>query len=175
MTRRGSTLLLAILACGVASPSLAETPFKDRTVGDWSAIENAWQHSAELSSREVVSIASTKALNGRKATLGISRCSPYSVGFSVETDSEFFDVKNSEQKMRDAKIVYGKTLPAETPAMSPIFLYEGDVPYFSYDDADSMVPAAKFMLCPSHEESPGCLTFSLKGFTAALKMVCPKR
>jgi hypothetical protein len=33
-----------------------------------------------------------------------------------------------------------------------------------------------FMICPKEDEKdPACLIFSLKGITAALKMVCPKR
>jgi hypothetical protein len=167
-------LWVCLLTFCIPSISLAQEQFKSIVTGDWSTIENAVQRSAELSSSEVVWVASTEALNGRKATFGISRCGRYDLGFAVQTDSEFFHQTHPEHKIRDTKIVFGKVLPSETPEMSPIFLHQGDVQYFSAH-AGSMVLGARFILCPSYEESPGCLTFSLRGFTVALKMVCPKR
>jgi hypothetical protein len=42
-------------------------------------------------------------------------------------------------------------------------------------DADTMARGDTFVMCPTDKEDQRCLNFSLKGITAALKTICPKR
>jgi hypothetical protein len=172
--RRLVTCCAALLAldCGAL---LAEPQLKEKTVGDWTAVENAAQYSDELSSREFGSWAWTYALSGREGVLGISRCGRYSVAFSLQADTEFKGPKSAgdDPDASGTRLIYGKVLPSES-LMSPTLLWTGYEQYFFFD-ADKMIPAGKFLICPTNEEGRRCLTFSLRGFTAALKTVCPKR
>lgn len=173
--RLSRVLAGAFAFCGVYSAALAETDFKRATAGDWSAIENAWRHKRELASQEVVYWASTSALAGRKVQMGIGSCGQYNVSFGIEFDREFKGPETSvdESKIAEDRIVYAKVLPSQRE-LSAVVVESGYVDFFSFD-ADAMVSGAKFMVCPAKDEGPRCLTFSLRGITAALKMVCPKR
>lgn len=70
-----------------------------------------------------------------------------------------------------------------------VFTKVGKVDYFrrtllkrweaasSFDtDVDELIRGSTLMICPKQDDKdPACLTFSLRGFAAALKALCPKR
>ena len=164
----------AVAFCGVSSAALAETDFKRATLGDWSAIENAWRHKRDLVSHEIVYWASTSALAGRKVQMGIGSCGQYNVSFGIEFDREFKGPESvDEPNIAEDGLVYAKVFPSQRE-LSAVVVESGYIDFFSFD-ADAMVRGTKFLVCPTKEEGPRCLTFSLRGFAAALKMVCPRR
>jgi len=67
--KRTHTFLLgaALIALG-STGAFAEGEFKNRTVGDWTAIENAWRHRDQLGSQEITQWAWTEAAS-QKALL----------------------------------------------------------------------------------------------------------
>jgi hypothetical protein len=170
--RRVVTCCAVLLALNCGTAAWAETEFKEKTVGDWRGVENAWQHADELSGREFGPWAWTNALDGREGIIGIISCGQYSVRFSFQ-GSQVFGTEDSPRGSGDYRIIYGRVLPAES-VLEPIMLDQGDMEYF-YFDAGRMMRAGKFLLCPTNEENSDCVTYSLRGFTAALKMICPKR
>jgi hypothetical protein len=169
----GRLVVGAILFAFGAGAAWSETAFEWKKMGDWRAIENAWKYSDELTGQEEVHWASTRALEGRAAVLGIAQCSRYQIMFSFESDAEF-NGPNPEAERDEYldRIAHGKVLPSEN--MMPVRIWSAYADYFFYN-VDDMIPAQKFLICPTREEGPRCLTFSLRGFAAALKAVCPKR
>lgn len=72
------------------------------------------------------------------------------------------------------RVVFGKVLPRQSD-LSAIVLHSGMSIEMFDSNADFIASGNKFLVCPTQEEGPRCMTFSLKGITAALNMVCPKR
>jgi hypothetical protein len=105
--------------------------------------------------------------------LGIGYCGRYSVSLAFEADIPFDGKKPDEMGEAPTRLAYGRVLPSDWP-LEPVVVHRGSSESFSFG-ADIMARADKFLICPTNEEGPRCLTFSLKGFTAALKAVCPKR
>lgn len=166
----------SVLCCSI-SAAVAGKEVKWKIVGDWGAIEKVSQHLDELSVSEAMYIAGTDSLDGRSGSMGISRCGQYEVMFGVQTDDEFEGPKNSDANAAYSKmggrVVYTRALPSDG-GLRPTLLIGGNIEYF-YGSPHAMMRSTKFLICPTREEGSRCLTFSLRGFTAALKMVCSKR
>lgn len=173
ITREGIIFLLcaALLACGCVSVSLAQG--QPKTMGDWLVSANALNPNKYSDDGESVHAAVTDALNGRDGRMGIWGCGRFSVAFNLETDVQFDGKKPEEMGQDPTRVVYSKVLPFESK-LSPMILERGDVEHFLFD-ADSLARGGKFLICPTQEEGPRCLTFSLRGITAALNAACPKR
>lgn len=168
-------LCAGVLALGCI-PVFSQSRFTPKTVGEWRVYEDLGHSDPPITpAKGIPNAASTHALDGRRASLGISSCGPFAVSFSIEVDSKFNGPKNPEDEFKviETRVVYSKVFPSERKLM-PLVLEAGDEEYFT-GDADTLARGTKFMVCPSQDEGPRCLNFSLRGITAALKAVCPKR
>lgn len=168
--------LCAILLALGYIPSLSKTRFIPKTFGDWEVYEDLGHFDAPFPpAKGIPNAASTVALDGRRATLGITNCGRYTVSFRINTDSEFDGPKNPENEFKiiETRIVFHKVLPSDRN-LWPMMLGRGDEEYF-LGDADALARGAKLMICPTQDESPRCLNFSLRGITTVLKMICPRR
>jgi hypothetical protein len=172
MAREVIMLPLCAMLFSVASVALSSAAPAPKTMGDWLIFADA-QKPDRYSSDERIHAAVTDALDGREGRMGIWGCGRYSVAFNFEPDVPFDGKKPEEMGEGKARVAYSKVLPSETE-LSPMVLERGDVEHFVFD-ADILARSAKFMMCPTQEAGSRCLTFSLKGFTAALKAICPKR
>jgi hypothetical protein len=97
-------------------------------------------------------------------------CSTYQVHFSLGTDSPF---RSALRLLSDKDFVFTKVDREEFRSML-LNRTESDSLFTPY--VKELMHGSTFMICPKEDEKdPACLIFSLKGITAALKAVCPKR
>jgi hypothetical protein len=174
---------LSLMAgCNVSAS--AQSRFEPANVGDW----QLYEYLGHLGNRRptgVPNMAETPALDGRKARLGIEECAPYSVYFRLDLDSNFnaasAPVISPLEKVVFFKIEgtgqarYPDGLPALDGTLRPLILTGGDSNYFLMYP-QSLMRGEKLSICPTQDEkNPACLTVSLRGITATLKAICPKR
>jgi hypothetical protein len=111
------------------------------------------------------------ALSGRDAQLGFD-CSDYSVVFSFQANDKDFG-SAMEASDHNESDIYTKV---DSEDLGRTILAGGNVSYFQTFPISRLMRGTNFTICPTRDDKhPACLTFSLKGITAALKMVCPKR
>ena len=176
-----------LLTPGWIVPSHAQSRFEETTVGAWRVYEYIG-HMGERRPKGIPNMAETSALDdGRKASLGIEECSTYSVYFRFEGDAQFNDAKKDVPELStQERVIFSKVegsgparypdgLPVLDGRLRPMILTGGDADYFlTY--AEALMRGTNLMICPTKDDkNPACLQFSLRGITAALKMVCPKR
>ncbi len=78
----GLTFCTLLMLLSWNGPSFAQSPFKDKIVGDWRVYEDLG-HLDDKRPKGVPNMAETPALNGRMAKLGIEDCYTYSVYFRI--------------------------------------------------------------------------------------------
>jgi hypothetical protein len=171
---------IALMFCMLAmlpwpSAACAQAQFKEVTVGAWTVSEDLYGDTDDENTPPAKptgrpNSAYTRALDGRNATLGFT-CPDYSVIFSFDTNDENFNSAQGPSEHFDSDI-YTKV---DSDDLRRTVLYHGYVSYFQ-TFPESLMRGANFMVCPTRDDKSSlCVNFSLKGITAALKMVCPKR
>jgi hypothetical protein len=177
MTIRTITLLFCVSLLLLATPEArAQARFKDVTVGSWTIRENT---DGALDDETVPSkkptgkpnTAYTLPVDGRKAELSFD-CSAYELIFSFQVvDQDFIDAMGAS--IHSENDIYTKV---DAEELRRTILAGGIIDYFQTFPLSRLTRGANFMICPKRDDAdPACLAFSLKGFTAALKAVCPKR
>jgi hypothetical protein len=168
----GLTLCAILLTLGWPSSLFAQSQFKERTVGDWLVYESLG-HTGDDPPKGIPNMAETRALDGRKAKLGIEACERYSVYFRIGGSDLDSAIKDIPDISFQRKIVFGKV--DHDGEVVPMILTGGDEEYFQAN-IGALVRGAGFMICPTQDDkNPACLNFSLRGISTALKMICPKR
>lgn len=149
-------------------------PPKERTVGTWRVYELLDEES--ITTKGVLNAAATKALDGRDAELGIYNCQTHSVGYNVKLGPEFFAalaLPEDRFRLPPPQIVFAKI--DDEAELWPIMI-EFDTRTSFTTHTHKFVRGTNLLLCPKKDEThTACLKFSLRGITAALKLICPKR
>jgi len=175
MLRVGMLALFSalFLGCGLTNPSVAQKPADEKTFGDWAVYEDMdYDGPAPKKAKGVPDTAKTVALDNRKAMLGF-HCLAYSAPFFIEFDDAFDKALPRHPESVSYHIVYLRTDKSES-----LFEYLMNKSWKNYiaPQPETLIPAKTLMICPTNDDkNPACLSFSLKGITAALKAVCPKR
>lgn len=176
MTIRPTTLMfLMSIAILWAAEACAQTWFKEVKVGNWTVGEqpildsdNPEDESAPMKKPTGrPNIAYTPALNRTRELLSFE-CSEYEVVF-------YFDTKdaNFHSASKGSLHIFTKV---DSDRLYATQVHGGDTTYFQIFPISRLMRGANYMICPTiDDKNPLCFNFSLKGFAAALKMVCPKR
>jgi hypothetical protein len=176
MTIRPAALMFLVsIVILWAAEACAQTWFKDVKVGHWTVEEEPILDSDNPEDESAPTkkptgrpnSAYTPALN-RPGELFSFKCSEYEVVFYFNTNDANFHSANGESLHIFTKVDSDDLYPTE--------LHGAETTYFYIHPISTLIRGANFMICPTRDDkNPLCFTFSLKGFTAALKMVCPKR
>lgn len=177
MTRWPMTLIFcALLLVPGASVACAQAPFKTVTVGEWIVYEDLeYDGPTPPKPKGIPTAAQVAASGDRKATIHFA-CSKYDSAFYLEKDETFQDTLSRTPGYIAGKVyqfVYTKVDKDE-------YLWETvatNASYFFFEaHVETLMRGANLMICPTNnEKDSACLNFSLRGFTAAVKIVCPKR
>ena len=170
------SLWAGVIMFGCAATSLAQTKnvAEEKTFGDWILYEDRdFDQDPLPSPKGIVDLARTTALNGHDVSLGF-KCSTYSVGYFLYEDKAFSDAMSGVDESPDEKPLYIQTNKQDSLFKA---LSSGGYSTRSFEmSTEALIKAGTLMICPTRDEKgPACLSFSLKGFTAALKALCPKR
>lgn len=146
----------------------------EKKIGDWILYEfDDFDQDPPPPPKGVVDTARTPALNGRDATLAF-KCSAYEVDYFLYEDHEFSDAVKKASKIEINQPIYTGT--NKDHGLYEKFSWGGDNTRGFHQRTAELIGAGNFMVCPANDEKhPACLTFSLRGITAALKAICPKR
>lgn len=162
-------LLLFMLTLSCSAPSLAQPQGSDKVFGDWKVYEDKYGSKGPTG---VPDTAATPALNGRTAEMRFD-CSAYQVHFYLYPDGAF---QGALPEVAYDDIVFTR-VDREEPFPSRRMLLIRTESASSFDAyVEELMRSSTYMICPkANGKDPACLTFSLRGFTAALKAICPKR
>jgi hypothetical protein len=164
--RLASLALFALFAVtlGGVSLSFAQSPTTDRMVGDWRLF-------VEKSRTGAPNTAGTPDLSGRTAELWVT-CSTYEVQFDLRWDEPFISsfpegaFESIAFMNVDRADYFRGVILTQHPNGGSIF----------FPFVKEVMRGSTLMVCPKkNDKDPACLSFSLKGLTAALKAICPKR
>jgi hypothetical protein len=177
MSRTIALSLVLLLATSSALSAQEPGVAKQQTFGDWTIYEfRDYEGETRPPPTGVADIARTPSLNTDlpKVMLEVS-CGRYDVGYSLSENGFYHTLENPDgDKVEKIELMYTKTNREDSFDTS---LSYGGYSGRSFDmRTEALIKAGTVMVCSTKDEKDiGCLKFSLKGFTAALKAICAKR
>jgi hypothetical protein len=180
IARKDRLLLLPglVLIFGPALSAYAQRVPEEKKLGDWTIYEfRDFDLDPLPPPKGVADAAKTPALNGRDASLALF-CSTYSVSYLIYGDDQFSDAMQAAAAGSNADI-YNQLLYTKTNKQESFQKTLSSAGYSGHEFStitETLLSAGSLMVCPMQDDKhPACLTFSLRGITAALKAICPKR
>jgi hypothetical protein len=176
----GSLFFGLVFILGLAASAHAERLAEEKKVGDWILYEDRSADENPLPPpKGIADTARTSDLKGRNVDL-LAQCQKYDVNYLINEDTEFNSalqpnpVAENGATQEVTQAIYVKTDKDEEFQKTLSFnVYQGR---FFNMTTGALLAAGVVAICPTPDgKNPACLTFSLKGITAALKAICPKR
>lgn len=162
-------LLFLTLAVSCGAPSPAQSQQKERIVGDWELFEERYGGNGPTG---VPDTAKTKALNDGTAQIWAS-CFTYHVQFELNWNKAFIDSFPPGLAEQIAFIKVDRDGDLRSTVLTRQVEHPSSI-FFPY--VDDFLRGRTVMICPKRDDKdPACLAFSLRGITAAMKAICPKR